>query len=192
MQVQLECTDEFDKRIIKEFYRNHTLIARYWDGEYRGVIWKGKTKLLDVDARNLDSLVQKLRNNIDQRVEQRFAARGSAIPTAEEIGCALKEILPTLSERQKLVLTTHLRSPDGSFSASRLTEAADYNSSTDLMLDYAHITQKLSDELGYAPANTSGHQPNSLSLLLTKDGLNFNDRITLKPELLSSMRKAIH
>ena len=39
---------EIDKRILKDDYCNYDLIARCWNDEYRGRVWKNKQRVADL------------------------------------------------------------------------------------------------------------------------------------------------
>jgi hypothetical protein len=67
-----------DQRVIREDYRNYDLIARYWDGCYRGRLFKLKERIADIEGEDLDAIVQELRKTVDQLVHERQKQRKKA------------------------------------------------------------------------------------------------------------------
>lgn len=64
---------DIDTRILKTRYRNYDLLARFWNGEYRGRAWLRKKKIADYDGDNLDLILENLMSIVDQDRERREA-----------------------------------------------------------------------------------------------------------------------
>lgn len=161
----LEQLADIDARILKEDYRNYDLVARYWKGAYRGKIWQRKKAVASIQGGNLDTVYQQLRDKVDSFVDSKRSSRGTTEPTAREIADAFTVIESKLTPSQMDMLAAHCSAADHCLSLIELQKAGKYPSSTQAMLAYADIGNRLMDELGYVP-QTGTHQDPSIFILI--------------------------
>jgi len=155
-----------DQRIVREDYRNYDLIARYWDGCYRGRLFKLKERVADIEGEDLDAIVQELRKTVDQLVHDRQKQRKKE-PTVGEWQAALSALHSRLKEEQRAMLLTHARAEEGMASLALLQRAGHYTSVPSAIAHYAVMAQRLADEVGYNPP-AKGYDPAALTVLLGK------------------------
>ncbi len=160
---------EFDRRILKEDYRNYDLVARYWKGRYCGRIWKKNETFDEFEGDSLEDIIQHMRDVVDQHIDQKIRQRGNREPSMSEIADAFNLIWKKLKPSQIRLLHTHARAQDGSISMADLQDLSGYSSSAEMLLDYADIGNRLINELGYLPKSGNNLDP-ALSVLLEVDG----------------------
>lgn len=179
-----------DQRIIREDYRNYDLIARYWDGCYRGRLFKLKERIADIEGEDLEAIVQELRSTVDQLVHERQKLRKKE-PTVGEWQAALSALQSRLKEEQRAMLLTHARAEEGTTSLGLLQRAGHYTSVPSAIAHYAAMAQRLADEVGYNPP-AKGYDPAALSVVLAKPFAVSNalptDTIVLRAHLREAVR----
>lgn len=161
-----------DRRIIKESYRTHLLIARFWKDEYCGVVFQGKKKIAEYVGDHLDDIVQHLRGIVDAELNKRYQQRANKEPSITEIQLAIANIKPTMNEGEQLMLQHHCQKAKGIESLVKLAKVGGVSSTTDVMLSYAKIAQNLCDELGFTPTVSQRSQNAEITLLLEIEDLN--------------------
>lgn len=181
---------EIDERVLREDYCNYDLIARYWNEEYRGRIWKNKQRIADREGPSLDEIMGQLRALVDQLQEQKRKSRGKRKPSAKEIASALQGIEPKLSTAQKMMLNLQYRAPNQRISVGALMRLADSRSPDKALEAYCQIAKRLSDELAYRPTLRS-KSANSELLLLCKqlpdlEALGRDTALSLRPEIVKA------
>lgn len=158
---------DIDKRIIKQDYRNYDLVARFWQGGYRGKIWKNNKSVDQIDGSSIEEILQSMRSMVDKLVDEKLQIRQQTAPTAEEIEQALFAIEDKISWPQRTMLMRQAQTQDGSISVQDAQKTAGFSSTTEVLLSYAEIAKRLSDELGYWPQTAPGQDP-ALSILLAE------------------------
>lgn len=182
-----------DQRVIREDYRNYDLIARYWDGCYRGRLFKLKERVADIEGEDLDAIVQELRNTVDALVHDRQKQRKKE-PTVGEWQAALTALQPRLKEEQRAMLLTHARAEEGTATLGLLQRAGHYPTVPAAITHYAALALRLADEVGYNPP-AKGYDPATLSVVLAKpfsvkDALP-TDSIVLRAHLREAVRMLV-
>jgi len=179
-----------DSRVIREDYRNYDLIARFWDGCYRGRLFKLKERIADIEGEDLDAIVNELRSTVDALVHERQKARKKE-PTVGEWQAALAGLGAKIREEQRAMLLAHARADEGVASLAVLQRAGHYPTVPQALAQYAIVAQRLADEAGYLPAS-KGYEPAMLSVVLTKpfslDDALPTDTITLRAHLREAIR----
>jgi len=180
-----------DQRVFREDYRNYDLIARYWDGSYRGRLFKQKERVADIEGDDLDVIVQELRKSVDQLVHERQKQRKKE-PTVGEWQAALSALQPRLKEEQRLMLLTHARAEEGIVSLGVLQRTGHYPTVPTTIAQYAALAQRLADEVGYNPP-AKGYDPAVLSVVLTKpfavsSAALLTDTVVLRAHLREAVR----
>jgi hypothetical protein len=182
-----------DQRIIREDYRNYDLIARYWDGCYRGRLFKLKERIADIEGEDLDSIVQELRNTVDQLVNERQKQRKKE-PTVGEWQAALTALQSRIKEEQRAMLLTHARADEGIANLALLQRAGHFTNMNAAISHYASLAQRLADEVGYYPP-AKGYDPAILAVILAKPfsarNATPNDAIVLRAHLREAIRLAV-
>jgi len=144
---------ESDKRVLKEDYCNYDLIARCWNDEYRGRVWKNKERIADFEGTDLDEIMRELHAIVDALQHEKRQKRGRKKPTAREIADAIVGFEPKLSRAQKMMLAIHGKAPGQRLMAKALSRLGDYATPEVAFADYAQIARRLADELAYHPGS---------------------------------------
>lgn len=178
-----------DSRVIREDYRNYDLIARFWDGCYRGRLFKLKERVADLEGEDLDAIVSELRATVDALVQEKQKARKKE-PTVGEWQAALAALTGKLREEQRAMLLAHARADEGIATLAALQRAGHYPTVPQALAQYAVVAQRLADEVGYLPA-AKGYEPALLSVVLTKP-FSINDALpTDTVALRAHLREAV-
>ena len=90
---------EIDTRILKTEYRNYDLIARYWNGDYKGRIWKNNKVITDYEGDDLDLILENLISIVDAIIDERCQ-----VNEGELYRLAWQGIWPKLSSIQIQIL----------------------------------------------------------------------------------------
>lgn len=146
---------KIDKRILREHYRNYDLISRHWKNEYRGRVLKHHKIVLDIVGDDVESIIHELRTYVDEQIQEKTNQRKGAEPPLSELESAIYSVWSNLSEEQRKILKSHANRPNRIINMLELQQIGRYRSSTDAMLDYADISRKLCDELGYEPESSA-------------------------------------
>jgi hypothetical protein len=144
---------ESDKRVLKEDYCNYDLIARCWNDEYRGRVWKNKERIADCEGTDLDEIMGSLRAIVDEMQHEKRLQRGKKKPTPREIADAIVGIEPKLSRAQKMMLAIHSKSPNQRLGVKALGRVGDYATPEGAFADYAEVARRVCDELAYHPGS---------------------------------------
>jgi hypothetical protein len=102
---------EIDTRVLKEDYCNYDLVARCWNDEYRGRVWKNKDRIADFEGTDLDDIMSELRAIVDGMQQEKRRERGKRKPSTAELAAALDGIEPKLSRQQRAMLSVHAKAP---------------------------------------------------------------------------------
>ena len=178
-----------DQRIIREDYRNYDLIARYWDGCYRGRLFKHKDRIADIEGEDLDTIVQELRNTVDALVQEKQKQRRKE-PTVGEWQAALSELQPRIREEQHAMLLAHARADEGTANLALLQRAGHYTTLSAAITHYASLAQRLADEVGYNPP-AKGYEPAALSTVLAQPFAAKDAQLTDTVVLRAHLREAV-
>jgi hypothetical protein len=178
-----------DSRVIREDYRNYDLIARYWDGSYRGRLFKLKERIADIEGEDLDTIVNELRSTVDNLVTTKQKSRKKE-PTVGEWQAALTALAGKIREEQKAMLMVHARADEGTAPLTLLQRAGHYPSVPQAITHYSQIAQRLADEVGYLPPQ-KGFDPALLCVVLAKP-FSINDALPTDAIVLRAhLREAI-
>lgn len=164
-----ESDEAVDKRIIREEYRNHDLVARYWEYGYLGKIWKNRKAVEEIDAdsdEGLDELVERMKAHVDALIAEKSRARKNRAPSRSELQEAFHAIESGFTPLEKLLLK-HCAENEGDEGVplkhlQRLLNLSSPDSIHELL---GRIGNKLNDELGYEPKATRD-RPASVRVLL--------------------------
>lgn len=160
---QLDTDQNYDRRILREHYRNHDLVARYWEFGYLGKIWKNRKAIEELDAmddQGLDDLMTLMRQHVDADIDRRVKARKNSMPSKQELTQAFATLLPVLTPLEKLLLKTHAEYEEGCVPVSRLQRDLKLAIEASILEIYSSIGQKLNDEIPYQPKQTKGSDVN--------------------------------
>lgn len=180
-----------DKRILKADYCNHDLIARYWDDEYRGRVWKNKQRVADCEGSDLDEIMSELHGIVDEIQAEKRRLRGRRKPSPREIADAILAIEFKLSRPQKMMFIIHGKSPGHRISVRALARVGDYVSSEAAFVDYAEIAQRVCDELAYQPGQRRKDHYPGITLLFDEDlavgSVTPDTTLTLRTEIVKAL-----
>lgn len=138
---------QVDTRIVKTRYKNYELLARHWNGKYRGRVWKNAEKMADYEGESIDLVLDALMQIVDSIREKHFATQVSQ-PFSDEHYCeAWSAVLPNCSDEVKSTLFLHSRSANSTTAIGQLVKAGNYESVNQLMSDYQVLERSLQDEL---------------------------------------------
>lgn len=144
---------ETDTRVLKEDYCNFDLIARCWNDEYRGRVWKNKERIADCDGTDLDEIMRELRAVVDGIQQRKRQRRGKKKPTPREIADAIIGFEPKLTRAQKMMLAIHAKAPAHRLAVRAISRLGDYATAELAFADYAQVAHRLAEELAYSPGS---------------------------------------
>lgn len=135
-----------DARIIKTEYRNYDLIARFWNGQYRGRIWKNKLKIADYVGDNLDLILENLTSIVDEVVKQNAEESRFNTPYANYL-TAWTAIWQKLTAQQ-LALMHQLSQPQSrSMKLDELLETGNFSSRRECIQSMESLAQRYATEI---------------------------------------------
>lgn len=182
---------ELDTRVLKEDYCNHDLIARCWQDEYRGRVWKNKEKIADFEGSDLDEIMQELREIVDGIQQEKRRLRGKKKPSPQDIANAITGIEPKLSRAHKMMLAIHAKAPGQRVTVRAIGRLGDYASSELAFEDYAQLARRLCDELAYNPGGRRKDTYPGTALLFTEEvvvgEVGADTLLTLRPDVAKAL-----
>ncbi len=182
---------EIDKRILKDDYCNYDLIARCWNDEYRGRVWKNKQRVADFEGSDLDQIMVELRAIVDGIQAGKRHQRGRRKPAPREIADAILAIDFKLSRAQKMMLAIHAKSPGHRITVRAIGRVGDYASAEGAFEEYAEIARRVCDELAYQPGSRRKDHYPGITLLLVEDvgigSVTHDTVLTLRPEIVKAL-----
>ena len=185
-----ELGEAADKRIIREEYRNHDLVARYWEYGYLGKIWKNRKAIEEIDAESdesLDDLVQRMKTHVDAIILEKSRARNNRSPSRSELEEAFHGIEPRFTALEKLLLKYCVEnSGEEGIAIKHLQRLLNLSSTDSINELLGRIGNKLNDELGYEPKATRDRAANVRVLLAPSD----QEHIRLNVGLHDLVKKA--
>ena len=135
-----------DNRILKEDYFNYDLIARYWNDEYQGRIWKNKEKIAACDGDDLDEIMTKMKAMVDDLQAEKRNSRAKRKLVAKDYANGLRGVEPKLSRTQKLMLSLQMRAPGHLISVKSLVRLGDYGTAQKGFDAYLDIANRLTTD----------------------------------------------
>jgi len=178
---------EIDSRVLKEDYCNYDLIARYWNDEYRGRVWKNKDRIADTEGTDLDEIMSGLRAIVDDIQHEKRKERGKRKPSATEVEHALADVEPKLTRPQKAMLTVHARAPAQRVMMKAFMRLGDFATAELAFAEYVQVARRLSDELAYASGTRRKDTYPGSSLLfideIVIDSVGPESVLTLRPDV---------
>lgn len=182
---------ESDKRVLKEDYCNYDLIARFWNDEYRGRVWKNKERVADYEGTDLEEIIGALRAIVDEIQQEKRKQRGKKKPAVREIADAIIGIEPKLSRAQKMMLAIHGKSPGQRLNVKAISRVGDYASAEGAFAEYAEVARRVCDELAYSPGSRKkDHYPGTALFFeeeITIGSVNADTVLTLRPEIARAL-----
>ncbi len=182
---------EIDKRILKDDYCNYDLIARCWNDEYRGRVWKNKQRVADFEGSDLDRIMLELRAIVDGIQAEKRRQRGRRKPTPRELADAILAIDFKLSRAQKMMLAIHAKSPGQRITVRAIGRVGDYASAEAAFEEYAEIARRVCDELAYQPGSRRKDHYPGITLLFLEDvgigSVTHDTALTLRPEIVKAL-----
>ena len=139
-----------DMRVLKEDYRNYDLLARYWNGQYRGRVWKNKQRISDFIADldegvSLESILKHLKQTVDKLIEEKLRVSPRNKISEKDIQHALIEIAGKITGEERRLLVFHSCQVGQCATINQLNRQDCGN----VQEVYTHIAKRIWDELGY-------------------------------------------
>jgi hypothetical protein len=182
---------ETDTRVLKEDYCNYDLIARCWNDEYRGRVWKNKDRIADYDGTDLDEIMRELREIVDGIQHRKRQRRGKKKPTAREIADAVIGFEPKLSRAQKMMIAIHAKAPAQRLAVRAISRLGDYATPELAFADYAQAARRLADELAYSPGSRRKDVYPGTAVMFTEEvcvgSISSDTVLTLRPEVAKAL-----
>ena len=182
---------EANKRVLKEDYCNYDLIARFWNDEYRGRVWKNKERVADYEGADLEEIMDALRAIVDEIQQEKRKRRGKKKPVAREIADAIVGVEPKLSRAQKMMLAVHAKSPGQRLNVRAIGRVGDYATAEVAFTEYAEFARRVCDELAYSPGSRKkDHYPGTALFFeedLTVGSVTADTVLTLRPEITRAL-----
>jgi hypothetical protein len=182
---------EIDKRVLKEDYCNFDLIARCWNDEYRGRVWKNKLRVADFEGTDLDEIMAELRTIVDDIQHKKRVKRGKRKPTPREIADAIVAVEGKLSRAQKMMLTLHAKATNLRLNVKAISRVGDFASPEVAFAEYAEVARRVGDELAYVPGSRRKDVYPGITLLFTTEiavgSVTAETLLTLRPEIAKAI-----
>jgi hypothetical protein len=182
---------EIDTRVLKEDYCNYDLVARCWNDEYRGRVWKNKDRVADFEGTDLDDIMVELRAIVDGIQQEKRRERGKRKPSTTEIAEALAGIEPKLSRQQRAMLSVHAKAPLQRVMMRSMIRLGDYATAELAFADYVQVARRLSDELAYSPSGRRKDVYQGSALLFSEeiviDSVGAETVLTLRQEVAKAV-----
>ena len=189
--MSLKSFAEMDERVLKEDYCNFDLIARCWNDEYRGRVWKNKQRIADCEGADLDEIMRELRAVVDEIQHDKRQRRGRRKPAAKEIADAIAGFEPKLTRAQKMMLAIHAKAPGQRIMVRAISRVGDYASPELALEDYVQVGRRLADELAYHPGSRRKDVYVGTALLFNEElvvgAVNADTVLTLRPEVTKAL-----
>lgn len=175
-------------------YRNCEIIINYINERYVGEFRVHGKAMGSNSAETFEATLQSLRNSADQYHYIRQQSREDGELSAEDYISAMKAIWMMLKASQRRLLLFHLSAADYQCEVDQLLEIAELHSTIQLLLSYADIARKLSDELAYVPPTSQPVIDPIICVLMTPTGVltnraDYDDKRTLqlRPEVARAL-----
>ena len=182
---------ESDKRILKEDYCNFDLIARCWNDEYRGRVWKNKARIADFEGTDLDEIMAELRGIVDGIQHEKRVKRGRKKPTSAEIAAAIVAIEAKVSRTQRMMLAIHGKALNLRITVKVLSRVGDYATPEGAFAEYADLAHRVCDELAYTPGSRKKDIYPGSALFFTEeimvDSVTPDTVLSLRPEISKAL-----
>lgn len=167
----MQALQEHTHRVLKQEYRNCTLSIAAENDHFSGYAKTGEQLIGEGEDHSYEELLQKLRTLVDFHHLRRVQRRGSQEPTPLEYQHALKAIEIWFTPVQRQLLTAHTQAPDYCCQVDTLFKLTGIHSNLSLLLKYAAIARRLSDELAFIPHLNPPILDPMVTLLLTPTGI---------------------
>jgi hypothetical protein len=169
--IELE-TQYQQHTVVKEIYRNFLLCITQFDRGYRGSLHKGSQHYFDAIGTNLDNLVQQLRNHVDKNLLCRTKTNSKHSQIQIHLHTAMQTVFPNLTLEQQSLLLAHLdlrsKQKGRERSFNYLLRNTSIHSYADILIAFALIANRISDELGLTQETLNGKLNPGLNLILNR------------------------
>jgi len=175
-------------------YRNCEITIDIIDDQYIGESkFHGQT-MATITGDTFEETLQSLRNSTDQYHHFRQQQRKTEQISDSDYYSAMKVILALVTPSQRRLLLSHLQEPDYQCDVDHLLKVAELHSTIQLLLSYADIARKLSDELAYVPPGSLSVIDPTICVLMTPTGILTNRAaydemrtLQLRPEVAKAL-----
>jgi hypothetical protein len=169
--IQLDAQYQ-QQTVVKEIYRNFLLCVTQLEQGYRGSLHKGSQHYFDAIGSSLDNLVQQLRNQVDNHILNHKKIDSKQLPTQSRLNEIMQVIYPTLPLSQQHLLLAHLDTQHSNIGCERsfdyLLQTSTIHSCSDILIAYALIASRVSDELGLPLDLSDGELNSRINLILKR------------------------
>jgi hypothetical protein len=130
---------------IEETYRNHTLLAAFNNGSYKGKVWGPDNKELGamVTGSGLAEIMIALKARVDLFIEQETAKA----PGVTQYVLAFQKILASLPHSYLQMLKAHYHAPNRTVNLAQLAEASSFANYNAAVLHYGKLGGRLHEHL---------------------------------------------
>jgi len=131
---------------IQETYRNHTLLAAFNKGSYKGRVWGPDNKELGatVTGSGLAEIVAALKARVDELFTEKESA---GAPGVTQYVLAFQKILETLPHSYLQMLKAHYHAPNRTVTLGQLAEAGSFANYNAAVLHYGKLGGRLYEQL---------------------------------------------
>lgn len=173
-------------------YRNHKLVARFYQGAFKGRAYgpAGK-KLIEIDGDGIDVIISTLRDHVDATIDKRAKSRTSP-PQVQEYVRAFQHMIQDLPDSYLAMLKAHYHAPGRTMTATQLSKAGGYKNWSSANLHYGLLGKRLYDELPIPlPKYPDGKRLIYTFALATEGDLSKDEsqwQWTMRPEVASAIK----
>jgi len=146
-----------NKDRVKEDYRQHTILAAWDEGKFKGRVWKDKVVIHDIEGSDIPETIACLKRFIDEKIEVEARMAGST-PDETRVLEGLRTISPKLHDGQLAMLKAHYHAEDQVMTATELANAAGYASYSSANVHYGTVGKYLFELAADHHADNAGEQ----------------------------------
>ncbi|TCS42698.1 hypothetical protein [Reinekea marinisedimentorum] len=175
-------------------YRNCEIVINYVGEQYSGEFRVHGKTMGSNTAETFEATLQSLRSSADQYHYMRQQNREDGVLSPADYISAVQAIWRLLKPSQRRLLLFHMSAADYQCEVDQLLEVAELHSTIQLLLSYADIARKLSDELAYIPPTSPAVIDPIICVLMTPTGVltnrsDYDDMRTLqlRPEVAKAL-----
>ncbi len=127
---------------IRENYRQHEILARFYKGNFHGRVWKGKEIIHETVGKNLVDTAEQLRQFVDNLIEN-HALKAGTTPDEVRLLEGFRAIISQLHDGQIAMLKAHYHAKNQTLTAGELAASAGYSSYSSANVHYGKVGKAL-------------------------------------------------
>ncbi len=132
---------------INEKFGPYELVAKFYKGEHRGILWRSGEKLIEVTATSNSEAKEMIEARFYERGLKRAAEQGEVVPSDKRMVAALRYIWPHLNAAQEKLLQAQYRAPGRRMTTMELATVVGWKSHRPVNAHYGRAGFMLFNEV---------------------------------------------